>query len=500
MAPLVRLLSGEPLPGDLLEGACSVGEARGRVGERLGVPSSRVELCDPVGLRRLDLTVPWDELPADLELVALVAPPHALPVPPGRLEAAEGSARRPAGVAGGVLDLGDIGAEPPLTPFLVAPLFAMAGLPESLHGRLSKAARVGALRRLLARELEVPVEAVGLSFDGSPLDDEGTLAENGVPEPGPLARRNGAKVHLALSLPDRVLPGHLSRAVADQVLRVGEAEWQRFVARFVDGPEQAVVVQVPAAAAGAGAPGRPPWWSEWPAPGCSQRFAASDEVKAALQTLVDAARFIPPPRPPGFPLFAPARRRQLKVEAVIRNESRPLWERYCATRAGIQAAGIERRAARTSEFVAQRLRPYLGELREDLNEFVLFRGIEPSEAGCLHNAVEVPEAGLHFCDDSDDADMQGNWERIGDVHGRVHTMLLCRVLCGGIVDATWDSVQAVGWPQVRSRVSAAGSHRSVSYDGHGRKRPEIVVFDLAQVYPEYLLLYRPVEGPAGEPT
>lgn len=78
-------------------------------------------------------------------------------------------------------------------------------------GQLSKAELVGSLREALENALEVPPRSVCLSYEGSHLDDAKTLRDNGVIEPGAIARKRGQKISMAFMLNAGVETGKARR-------------------------------------------------------------------------------------------------------------------------------------------------------------------------------------------------------------------------------------------------------------------------------------------------
>merc|ERR1712039_286274 len=104
---------------------------------------------------------------------------------------------------------------------------------------------------------------------------------------------------------------------------------------------------------------------------------------------------------------------------VIRSENRPLWATYCRARANIATAAIERRSVPSLDASAELVSSHFGTLNLDANESLVFRGIEPSELGCLCNDLEVPPEGLRFAASGVVADMRSNSLYVGEVHGTV---------------------------------------------------------------------------------
>eukprot|EP00928_Gymnodinium_smaydae_P017375 TRINITY_DN16642_c0_g1_i1.p1 TRINITY_DN16642_c0_g1~~TRINITY_DN16642_c0_g1_i1.p1 ORF type:complete len:290 (-),score=77.54 TRINITY_DN16642_c0_g1_i1:80-949(-) len=72
-----------------------------------------------------------------------------------------------------------------------------AGVPSAGYiGKLAKSAPAFSLRDALAAALGVPPEGISVAHEGKDLDYNRTLKDNGVVEPGPSARRAGARIGL----------------------------------------------------------------------------------------------------------------------------------------------------------------------------------------------------------------------------------------------------------------------------------------------------------------
>jgi len=92
--------------------------------------------------------------------------------------------------------------------------------------KVAKSAKMGELKVALAAKLAVPEEAVKLAYEGEDINEEKTLKENGVSEPGPSARRAGAKVNLMFMVADGVELGvQRSRREAEE-LAIAEQQAQ----------------------------------------------------------------------------------------------------------------------------------------------------------------------------------------------------------------------------------------------------------------------------------
>lgn len=153
-------------------------------------------------------------------------------------------------------------------------------------------------------------------------------------------------------------------------------------------------------------------------------------------------------------------------------------------------------AAGVGELVAR------GRLCADANEFYLLHGTNPSAARAIcDNAFTVSKAGsnagmlygpgLYFAEASSKADEYAGDDKDG-IYAGLYGMLVCRVTCGNI-KYTCDVHPPV--QQLLDSVRCSGTHHSVLGDRErcrGTYR-EFVVYDSAQAYPEYVVIYRRVQ-------
>lgn len=141
------------------------------------------------------------------------------------------------------------------------------------------------------------------------------------------------------------------------------------------------------------------------------------------------------------------------------------------------------------------------QLRADVNEFYVFHGTSPMAAKSIFdNNFKVDLAGtgtgslygpgLYFSEASSKSDEYAHAEKDTIFAGQ-YALLVCRVCCGNINYC--DEVN----PPVESLVNTIvkdGTHHSVLGDREkcrGTFR-EFVVFDCAQTYPEYVVIYNRV--------
>lgn len=116
--------------------------------------------------------------------------------------------------AGLVEDIGKVG-DGAANDLLLKPLNSL-GDPDLPPGgfsvKLARISPVGLLRPLLCERLKVPENGVSFAFEGRELVDDKTVAENGIVEPGPAARRSGSKVNITFVLVDGVELGAVLEA------------------------------------------------------------------------------------------------------------------------------------------------------------------------------------------------------------------------------------------------------------------------------------------------
>lgn len=182
-----------------------------------------------------------------------------------------------------------------------------------------------------------------------------------------------------------------------------------------------------------------------------------------------------------------------------RVENSDAWNRYAARRAHLMRRQSECHSLEslyggapvmTSEFQAQELLP-------QVNEFYLWHGTKPSAAmSIVTDGFQISRAGLthgamfgkgaYFAEASSKSDEYAEAEAEDEgIYANLFAMFLCRVCCGRIhrelhpnKDEINRRVEAMECDSVLGdREGAVGTYR------------EFVVFDVAQVYPEYLFVY-----------
>jgi len=195
---------------------------------------------------------------------------------------------------------------------------------------------------------------------------------------------------------------------------------------------------------------------------------------------------------------------KFQVVHVQRNENPKLWVPYYRLRTRLaeelRASGnCTQRPVKTSlEGCPVHAR---GKLLSDVNEFYLFHGTKPSAVKAICeddfalnlsgvNAGTLYGPGLYFAEASTKADEYADDDKQGIFSG-LYALILCRVMCGNIkyTDAVSPNTQ-----DLVDSILTRHTHHSVLGDRErcrGTYR-EFIVFDQAQVYPEYVIIYQRV--------
>jgi uncharacterized coiled-coil protein SlyX len=197
----------------------------------------------------------------------------------------------------------------------------------------------------------------------------------------------------------------------------------------------------------------------------------------------------------------------LKVVHVLRNENVALWDRFATKRGDIYDARYRQKkldekgvpgpgGARTRVEVAM---PKLMQstVSTPANEFYLFHGTSPDGAQAIfENGFDVRLAGSaagaafgkgsYFAECSSKSDEYAK-EGTGIMGKGQYALLLCRVVCGNmrhVTDKDKAAHSKTTAPEHHSllgdREAAAGTYR------------EFIVYDGAQVYPEFAIIYERV--------
>lgn len=105
-------------------------------------------------------------------------------------------------------------------------------------GNCSKAAVVRRLKEVFGKGIDVPAEKCSLVWEGKSLEDAQTMSENGVVEPGAMARKRGQKLTLHCQFEAGVEPGYLKelvklendRLAAEEAARIAAEEKEKLAA------------------------------------------------------------------------------------------------------------------------------------------------------------------------------------------------------------------------------------------------------------------------------
>lgn len=120
--------------------------------------------------------------------------------------------------------MGPIGEGKPCNPILMKCDTSTEGIPaDGLIAELSKKEQVQVLLDALGARLEVPCDKLMLVHEGTTLEAQKTISENGVPEPGAMAKKKGHKINLALFLAEGTIPGYVSASKGRQADEAAEA-------------------------------------------------------------------------------------------------------------------------------------------------------------------------------------------------------------------------------------------------------------------------------------
>jgi len=259
-------------------------------------------------------------------------------------------------------------------------------------------------------------------------------------------------------------------------------------------------------------PGRAPWvelplwWASKPSREQPCKRIVSTEVMQAIQTLMDSTWKSTTTRDRTFNKV-----QQFQVVNVLHNLNGQMWANYHRARERIRnhRGTVDRIVAKTSSAFCsdgneQSATPSwpkcLGHLDTEVNECLLFHGTKPSAAnsicetdfsvdlaGSSSGALYGP--GIYLAENSSKSDEYAQDDTSGVYQG-LYAMLLCRVVCGQLLYT--DEVLPNKDKLVRSctgfdppfdgvlgdRAKAKGTYR------------EFVIFDSAQVYPEFVIIYR----------
>mmetsp|Transcript_20851 Transcript_20851/g.39772 ORF Transcript_20851/g.39772 Transcript_20851/m.39772 type:complete len:497 (-) Transcript_20851:112-1602(-) len=116
-------------------------------------------------------------------------------------------------------DIGEIGAKPfnDIQVRFMTPVESLG-----VAGYVAKVGRntpVGALKEALVAKIDIPPDTLSLVIEGRNLEDDKTVKDNGILEPGPAARKKGEKIQLMCVLTDGTVPGFSKRAAEEEKAR-----------------------------------------------------------------------------------------------------------------------------------------------------------------------------------------------------------------------------------------------------------------------------------------
>jgi len=138
------------------------------------------------------------------------------------------------------------------------------------------------------------------------------------------------------------------------------------------------------------------------------------------------------------------------------------------------------------------------DMHEDMNEVYLFHGTSPAAAMSIgEDGFKVSMAGsnvgtmfgrgAYFAEASSKADEYAQTDDSG-LYSGIYALLVCRVALGEIFRVTKSNIPAIEKSLASGEFDAVMGDREAAV---GTYR-EFVVFDEAQIYPEYIILYRRV--------
>lgn len=192
--------------------------------------------------------------------------------------------------------------------------------------------------------------------------------------------------------------------------------------------------------------------------------------------------------------------KRLVLVGAHRIEDQALWARYALMKAKIKALRGHCKPVRkmpgSGEVKTTGVIESRGELMEDVNELYLWHGTSPTGAfGIRETGFNISlagsSAGMMFgpgaylaecCSKSDEyakSDTSG-------VFSGVYALLLCRAACGELFRVTKSDIPAI------SKALGTKKYDSVLGDREAEVKTyrEFVVFNEAQIYPEYVVLYK----------
>jgi hypothetical protein len=250
-------------------------------------------------------------------------------------------------------------------------------------------------------------------------------------------------------------------------------------------------------------PHYPDWWQKVP-DGClwddsKQILPAKPEQIDAVQALIDRTWKDISTRDRSHGKIP-----KIKVVQVQQNHNPRLWNKYVAARENVRNLMTEadQQGAYTKEVQRQDPGKFdcLGQEDSSVNEFLLFHGTKPSACASIcdqdfmvnlagSSAGTLYGKGIYFGENSSKSDEYAKEEEDG-IYVGLCAMLLCRVTCGRMYYT--DEVKPDHRKIYAKCKGKQRTHHSVLGD-RGKARGtyrEFIVFDNAEAYPEYIVIYR----------
>jgi len=287
-------------------------------------------------------------------------------------------------------------------------------------------------------------------------------------------------------------PIHTHKASKDKTLSavmtmippgVGDAEWRYVPAEY---PDVKLETDLP-----------PYWTNTNPSEVFDTKEPVSEEFAAQIQHLLERT----------FRKKATRDRlermpKRLRLVSAHRIEDQSMWYRYALQKARIKAlrnscqAVCDMEGSGEVKTMAVLSDEYRKRLSKDVNEFYLFHGTSPTGAfGIQEHGFQLNLAGsatgtmygpgAYFAECCSKSDEYAKCDVSGVFVG-VYAFLLCRVVCGEMFRITRSDIPAVETALRTQNFDAVLGDREAVVDTYR----EFVVFSEAQIYPEYVVLYK----------
>jgi len=287
-------------------------------------------------------------------------------------------------------------------------------------------------------------------------------------------------------------PIHTLKASKDKTLSAvmtmtppggGDGEWRYVPAKY---PDVKLETDLP-----------PYWTNKSPGEVFDAKEPVSEEFAAQIQRLLDRT----------FREKATRDRleripKRLRLVSAHRIEDQSMWSRYFLQKARIKAlrnscqAVCDMEGSGEVKTMAVLSDEYRKQLSKDVNEFYLFHGTSPTGAfGIQESGFQLNLAGsatgtmfgpgAYFAECCSKSDEYAKCD-VSGVFAGVYAFLLCRVVCGEMFRITRSDIPAVQTALRTHKFDAVLGDREAVV---GTYR-EFVVFSEAQIYPEYVVLYK----------